>query len=89
MVASVAPEVAVAAVDHGQAGALSTAPVSALRVAFDPGLDEDSLVGEDDGLDAIPDIELHQDVSHVGSDRRLAEEEVAGDLGVVARQASA
>src|SRR5699024_8981440 len=44
--------------------------------------DESGFVGEDDGLDAVADLEFHEDASDVGLDRRLSEEEPLSDLGV-------
>src|SRR5262245_15952227 len=46
------------------------------------GLDDPGLVGEDDCLHAVTQLELGQDVRDVGLHGRLAEEELAGDLGV-------
>ena len=44
--------------------------------------DEPGLVGEHDGLDAVAQPELAQHVGDVGLDRRVAEDERRGDLGV-------
>lgn len=44
--------------------------------------DEPGLVCVDDGLDAVADVELLEDVRDVGLDRRLAEDERCGDFGV-------
>src|SRR5699024_5477042 len=38
--------------------------------------------GKDDGLDAVAGLELHENASDVGLDRRLGEEEPLSDLGV-------
>src|SRR5699024_7058695 len=46
---------------------------------------EAGLVGEDDGLDPVAGLELHEDASDVGLDRRLGEEEPLSDLGVAQR----
>jgi len=46
------------------------------------GLDEARLVGENDELHAVPQVELLQDVGHVGLDGGLADVELAADLGV-------
>ena len=40
------------------------------------------LVGEHDGLDAVAQVELLEDVGDVGLDRRVADEQPLGDLGV-------
>jgi hypothetical protein len=45
-------------------------------------LDESGLVGGDDGLDAVSEVELHQDPGDVRLDGRVADEELACDLGV-------
>src|SRR6266480_3353830 len=46
------------------------------------GLDEARLVGEDDGLDAIAEPELPEDVRDMRLHGRLADEELLGDLRV-------
>src|SRR5579864_4548683 len=43
---------------------------------------QSALVGEDDGLDAVPQIQFREDVGQVGLDRRFANEETVTDLGV-------
>ena len=45
-------------------------------------LDEAAFVGEHDGLDPVPELQLGQDAGHVGLDGRFAEEERGCDLGV-------
>src|SRR5215469_14452943 len=50
------------------------------------GTDEAALVGEDDGLSAVAQRELHQDAADVGLDRLLRDDQVGGDLRV--RQAA-
>ena len=58
-------------------------PVPAIRL---PGggsrFDEPALVGEDDGLDAVAQVELGEDAGDVRLHRRLADEQLGGDLGV-------
>src|SRR5699024_5668930 len=44
--------------------------------------DETGFVGEDDGLDAVADLEVHEDASDVGLDRRLSEAAPLSALGV-------
>jgi hypothetical protein len=44
--------------------------------------DEPGLVGEDDGLHAVAQLELAEQAPDVGLDRVLAEHELGGDLGV-------
>ena len=44
--------------------------------------DEAGLVGVDDGLHAVAQVQLGQHVGHVGLHRRLAQHERAGDLAV-------
>ena len=48
--------------------------------------DDPGLVGEHDGLDAVAEVELVENVRDVGLRRVLADEELGGDLGV--RQAA-
>ena len=43
---------------------------------------ESGVVGEDDGLDAVVEVELGEDVADVGLDGGSAEEEFVGDVGV-------
>ena len=45
-------------------------------------LDQAALVGEDDRLDPVAQVQLGQHVGDVGLDRRLPDEELPGDLGV-------
>ena len=45
-------------------------------------LDEAGLVGEDDGLGAVVEVELGEDACDVGFDGGFADDEFAGDLGV-------
>lgn len=46
------------------------------------GRDEPGLVGEDDDLNAVPQLELGEDSPDVGLDGCLGEHEPLGDLGV-------
>jgi hypothetical protein len=46
------------------------------------GGDRPGFVGEDDGLDAVSEAELGQQVGDVGLDRGLAHHQVGGDLEV-------
>ena len=55
---------------------------SGLSAADPARLHQPVVVGQDHGLDAVPDAELGQDVVDVGLDRRLADVEPLGDLGV-------
>src|SRR5690606_5275726 len=48
------------------------------------GVAEAGLPGQDDGLGAVGDVELEEDVRDVVADGLLAEEEGGGDLGVAA-----
>ena len=41
-----------------------------------------SLVGEDDGLDSVPELQLGEDAGHVGLDRRRAERQLRDQFGV-------
>src|SRR6185437_13722098 len=50
--------------------------------AYPPRDNRAGLVGEDDGLDAVAQAELGEQVTDVGLDGRLADEEVLGDLQV-------
>src|SRR3954463_2900448 len=45
-------------------------------------LHEPAAVGEDDGLNAVAQAQLGEDVVDVGLDRGVAEDEALGDLGV-------
>jgi hypothetical protein len=45
-------------------------------------LNEAALVGEDDRLGAVVEVELLEDSGDVGLDGRLAEDELAGDLTI-------
>jgi alkanesulfonate monooxygenase SsuD/methylene tetrahydromethanopterin reductase-like flavin-dependent oxidoreductase (luciferase family) len=55
-------------------------PITLLRDV--PGADQTGLIGEDDGLDPVAQLEFGQEPGHVGLDGRLAEDELGGDLGV-------
>src|SRR3954452_23138223 len=46
------------------------------------GVEEPALVGEDDGLHAVAEVQLLQDVGDVRLDRRLADVELLADLRV-------
>src|SRR5215216_3802696 len=46
------------------------------------GLIHAGLVGEDHGLDPVPETELHQHALHMGPDRRLLDHQRGGDLSV-------
>ena len=46
------------------------------------GLEQPGLVGEHDGLDAVAQVELLEDVGDVRLDGRLADEQLLPDLGV-------
>ena len=52
------------------------------RVRTRSGLGQSILVGEDDGLDPVAQVQLGQGVGDVRLDRGLAEEEFLGDLAV-------
>jgi hypothetical protein len=45
-----------------------------------PGLDEAALVREDDGLDAVAEVELGEDPTDVGLHGGLRDDELGGDL---------
>src|SRR5580700_8197020 len=51
-------------------------------LGYETGLDQAGLVGEDDGLDPVPQSQLGQDPGHVGLDRGLAERQRGRQLGV-------
>jgi hypothetical protein len=56
-----------------------------LRCEYLAGLscgDDAVLVGEDDGLDAVAEVELRQDAADVALDGRLGHDEPLGDLAV-------
>jgi hypothetical protein len=55
-------------------------PITLLRDV--PGAHQAGLVGQDDGLDPVAQLEFGQEPGHVGLDGRLAEDELGGDLGV-------
>src|SRR5579884_130930 len=55
---------------------------SSVRLISAAGRDQARLVGEDHRLDAVAQAELGQEVGDVGLDRRLADVEALGDLGV-------
>jgi len=46
------------------------------------GVDESGFVGEDDGLDAVSEVELGEDPADVGFDGALGDVEAGGDLVV-------
>jgi len=46
------------------------------------GVDQADAVGEDHGLDAVAEVELHQDAGHVGLDGLRADHQGGRDLGV-------
>ena len=46
------------------------------------GLDEAGFVREDDGLSAVVEVKLGKDACNVRFDRRVADDELAGDVGV-------
>ena len=45
-------------------------------------MDEAGFVGEDDGLGAVVEVELGEDACDVGLDGGVADDELAGDVGV-------
>src|SRR4030095_12805860 len=46
------------------------------------GTHQPGLVGQDDGLNAVAEVQLAEDARDVALDRRLAEEQALGELGV-------
>ncbi len=53
-----------------------------MRRLLTAGLNEARLVGEDDGLGAVVEVELGEDARDVGLDGGVAYDELAGDVGV-------
>ena len=65
-----------------RSGPADALPVASFGLGSTAGLDEAGFVGEDDGLDAVAESELGEQVGDVGLDRGFRDVEVGGDLGV-------
>src|SRR3954454_22707193 len=63
-------------------GTKAAGPVVTKDDAAASGLEETALVGEHDGLCAVPQLQLLEQPGDVGLDRGVADEQLAADLGV-------